>query len=314
MTFNPRVSIIIPVYNGADYLAEAIDSALAQTYKNVEILVINDGSTDNGATEKVALSYGDKIRYIPKVNGGVASALNTGIDKMEGEYFSWLSHDDRYYPNKVECQINHLKKVGNSEVVVFSDYDFIDANSKVTSTCYLTHIHPGKFRYHITVDNKINGCSLLIPKVCFDKCGVFDLELLTSQDYDLWFKIGEKYTFVHQPEVLISSRKHQGQTTYRLQKRMKQECNDLFLRFVKELSDEEFVLGEKLPQSLIFAKVAAIFALKGFYGPVIYLSKKALSKFDLGTIFSLIVISISFIALPTIGDIRRFYVYKLLKD
>ena len=71
---NILVSIVIPVYNGANYLSEAIDSALAQTYKNIEIIVVNDGSKDDGATEKVALSYGDKIRYFHKENGGVSSA------------------------------------------------------------------------------------------------------------------------------------------------------------------------------------------------------------------------------------------------
>jgi glycosyltransferase involved in cell wall biosynthesis len=79
--FRPKVSIIIPVYNGENYLHEAIDSALAQTYKNIEILVINDGSTDN--TEKIALAYKDNINYFFKSNGGQSSALNFGIDKME---------------------------------------------------------------------------------------------------------------------------------------------------------------------------------------------------------------------------------------
>lgn len=73
----PLVSIIIPVYNGSDYLEEAIESALNQTYKNIEIIVINDGSTDNGATEMIALKYRDQIRYFHKTNGGVSSALNT---------------------------------------------------------------------------------------------------------------------------------------------------------------------------------------------------------------------------------------------
>ena len=102
---NPKVSIIIPVYNGANYVAEAIDSALAQTYKNIEIIVVNDGSRDDGATEKVVLSYGDKIKYIAKENGGVSTALNRGIAEMTGEYFSWLSHDDAYTPEKIENQV-----------------------------------------------------------------------------------------------------------------------------------------------------------------------------------------------------------------
>ena len=76
---DPLVSIVIPVYNGANYLREAIDSALAQTYSNVEIIVVNDGSDDGGATRDIALSYGDKIRYFAKDNGGVSTALNVGI-------------------------------------------------------------------------------------------------------------------------------------------------------------------------------------------------------------------------------------------
>ncbi len=68
-TFNPLVSIVIPVYNGSNYLREAIDSALAQIYRNIEVLVINDGSRDDGKTEAVALSYGDRIRYFAKENG-----------------------------------------------------------------------------------------------------------------------------------------------------------------------------------------------------------------------------------------------------
>ena len=94
----PLVSIVIPVYNGSDYLAEAIDSALAQTYGNIEIIVINDGSSDNGKTREVAGKYGDRIRYFEKENGGVPTALNLGIKEMKGDYFSWLSHDDVYFP------------------------------------------------------------------------------------------------------------------------------------------------------------------------------------------------------------------------
>ena len=90
----PMVSIVIPVYNGSNYLSEAIDSALNQTYPNCEVIVVNDGSEDEGKTENIALSYGSKIRYFAKKNGGAATALNLGIAEMKGEYFSWLSHDE----------------------------------------------------------------------------------------------------------------------------------------------------------------------------------------------------------------------------
>lgn len=117
--YNPLVSIIIPVYNGANYMREAIDSAIAQTYCNIEILVINDGSTDNGKTEEIALSYGDKIRYFYKENGGVSSARNAGIEKSVGDYVmfvdgdDWLNKDTVLECVKIICETN-------AECVLFS--------------------------------------------------------------------------------------------------------------------------------------------------------------------------------------------------
>ena len=111
----PKVSIVIPAYNASNYLEEAIDSALAQTYSNIEIIVVNDGSLDDGATERVALAYGDKIRYFYKENGGSSSALNFGIANMTGEWFSWLSHDDLYLPEKIEKQIAYISSLNLSE-------------------------------------------------------------------------------------------------------------------------------------------------------------------------------------------------------
>ena len=120
-----KVTIIIPVYNGSNYVREAIDSALAQTYKNIEILVVNDGSTDEGATRDICLSYGDKITYYEKENGGVSTALNLGIEKMTGDYFSWLSHDDLYYPDKIEKQMKELEKY-DENTILYSNEDLID--------------------------------------------------------------------------------------------------------------------------------------------------------------------------------------------
>ena len=102
MNYQPKVTIIIPVYNGSNFLAEAIDAALAQTYQNIEILVINDGSKDDGASEKIALSYGDRISYYCKENGGVSSARNNGIDHATGEWIFFLDADDLLTPDALE--------------------------------------------------------------------------------------------------------------------------------------------------------------------------------------------------------------------
>src|SRR6185436_20245230 len=111
MSFLPKVSIVIPVYNGSNYLRTAVESALAQTYSNIEIIVVNDGSTDDGDTEAIALSYGGRIKYYCKPNGHVASALNFGIRHMSGEYFSWLSHDDLYKSDKIALQMRALSEL-----------------------------------------------------------------------------------------------------------------------------------------------------------------------------------------------------------
>ena len=105
----PLITILIPVYNGANYLREAIDSALGQTYENCEVIVVNDGSMDGGQTRRIAQSYGTRIRYFEKPNGGVAQALNFGVQQMRGEYFSWLSHDDVLCPAKIEQEWTALK-------------------------------------------------------------------------------------------------------------------------------------------------------------------------------------------------------------
>lgn len=207
-----KVSIIIPVYNGANYVREAIDSALAQTYKNTEIIVVNDGSNDNGETKEACLSYGDKITYIEKENGGVSTALNLGIDKMTGDYFSWLSHDDLYYPEKVEKQMKELEKYDDN-TILYSNVDLIDMNgNRFDSITYNHELLMEKPDYAL-LRGAISGITLLIPKKAFDDCGKFDVKLRCVQDYLKWFEMIDKYKFIHMEEILAASRVHPKQVT-----------------------------------------------------------------------------------------------------
>lgn len=274
---NPMVSIVIPVYNGSDYLGEAIGSALAQTYPNIEIVVVNDGSRDEGATERIALSYGAKIRYFSKENGGVASALNMAIREMRGEYFSWLSHDDLYTPNKIETQIRALAEMEDcNRVILYSDLAVFTDDPRQVNEVHLPEVPPESFRYFLTVDSSLHGCTLLVPKSAFDECGVFNEELRTTQDYDLWFRMANKYRFVHLPVVLVKARRHGAQGSVKMKDTVLAECNALFTGFVGNLSRAEIVSATNQAIGRVYANVAIIFWRRGFHQAAKYSAQLAL--------------------------------------
>ena len=235
----PLVSIIVPVYNGANYMREAIDSALAQDYPNIEILVINDGSTDNGETRKIAKSYGDRIRYIEKENGGVSTALNLGIKEMKGEYFSWLSHDDRYYKNKISTQMYYLinNNLLNKKVITYTDYDVINEKSKVIGETSFGIYRPNDKPELALLRGLISGTALLIPKDAFRDYGVFDTKYRCVQDYLLFFEFMKTYRYVFIPKVTNSTRVHAGQVT-NVNPKVIEENNFLWIKMQEETPDE----------------------------------------------------------------------------
>lgn len=227
--YEPKVSIVIPAYNASNYLAEAIDSALAQTYPRVEIIVVNDGSRDDGATREIALSYGDKIRYFEKENGGSSSALNMGIANMTGEWFSWLSHDDLYAPDKIEAQIRCIResRIPPKDLwkhIFFAGSDIIDRNGNTVHACNQKEA----LRMAAFVDSLENnapliaepthylfhGCSCLVHKKAFEECGTFDQSLRLLNDLDIWFRLyAAEYRVHFIPSSLVKGRVHGAQVS-----------------------------------------------------------------------------------------------------
>lgn len=187
----PLVSIVIPVYNGSNYLKQAIESALRQTYNNIEVIVVNDGSNDNGATDKIANSFGSKIRYYYKPNGGVASALNFALQKMNGIYFSWLSHDDLYHPEKIEKQVLKILSVSDEKAIISCNTqlinhngDFIRAKSKLTEKSI-----PNNKLFARLHKKNLDGCALLIKKDMLLQIKGFNEEYKYIQDFDAWVRL-----------------------------------------------------------------------------------------------------------------------------
>lgn len=267
--FTPKASIVIPVYNGSNYLREAVDSALNQTYRNIEVIVVNDGSNDSGKTKEIAKSYGKRIRYFYKENGGVASALNLGIRNMKGEYFSWLSHDDVYYPSKIEEQIKYLRDINRDDIIIYSDFELIDTNSKFIKDVRLGEIEPKKIIAALLYESFMHGCTLLIPRKCFQDEMLFNENLRSTQDYDLWFRLSMNYNFVHLDKVLIKSRQHSGQGIRTLRKSHFKECNDFFLSWMKQLEQRETEYFIIEPKSLYFAALSYSFLRRGFFYPML---------------------------------------------
>lgn len=241
-TFNPLVSIVIPVYNGANYMREAIDSALAQTYNNIEIIVVNDGSCDGGLTEQIAKGYGEKIKYIYKKNGGVSSALNTGIRNMNGEYFSWLSHDDVYMPDKIEKEIAALSKTENKAMLVCCGYVPIDKNSQLIGkmpNVSSENIKILSWEYMMSrlFENfPIHGCAFLIRKTVFEEVGLFEESLRFYQDGFMWFKIFmAKYSVLSIPDICVQGRVHSQQLTQKGQSVFRVECEKISSVMIPQL-------------------------------------------------------------------------------
>ena len=245
--YNPLVSIIIPVYNGSNYLKYAIDSALNQTYKNIEVIVVNDESTDNGETKKIAESYGSKIKYIEKENGGVSSALNVGIKNMTGDYFAWLSHDDVYFPNHIETNVDFLRYFEDQKTIPFSSFEFIDKDGKTKiNETVLAGIHIYDFKltlyshYACVLRGEVNGGNLLIPKEAFEKCGYFEEGNAITQEKDMWSRLLKEYTFINIPIITSSIRCHDEQVSSKTKNTML-ETEKKLTEIIDNITEEEMI-------------------------------------------------------------------------
>jgi len=235
--FNPKVSIIIPVYNWSNYLTEAIDSALDQTYKNIEVIVVNDGSKDKWETEHIALSYGNKINYFYKENGWVSTALNLWIEKASGDYISWLSHDDLYHLDKIKEQINILEWLDNKNTLIYTNMQLMDFNWIITDRSIYKNLDNNKMLFSFLIrEHWINWCTTLISKKVFDDVWLFNIAYKRIQDYDMWFRIIEKYPVYYIDKILFTSREHPWQDTHSRNIQDEMDLLEIWWKNIKQYS------------------------------------------------------------------------------
>ncbi|GJE53427.1 hypothetical protein GOFOIKOB_6506 [Methylobacterium tardum] len=237
----PRATVAIPVRNGANFLAEAIDSALAQTYANLEVFVVDDGSDDGGATAGIAWAYGERIRFIQQANTGVAGALNRVLHEMTGELFCWLSHDDVFEPTKVATQVALYVRLGSpQDALLYSDLSWIDEKGEITGIERFDRRELTPRPWLAFYDGQINGCTILAPRRLLLEIGGIAEGYPHTQDYRTWWCLSRQARFVHIPIPLVRVRQHRNQGSHTQAAR--QESNAFWTEVIEQTSELEAAL------------------------------------------------------------------------
>ncbi len=196
---NKFISVVIPTYNRASFLKEAIDSVLSQIYRDFELIVVDDGSTDD--TPKLLLSYGKKIKVITKANKGPSAARNRGIKAAKGKWIAFLDSDDVWKPDKLEKQVQFIKE--NPDIKICQTEEIWIRNGKRVNPRKKHEMHSGWIYEQCLPLCIVSPSSVMIHRDVFEKVGLFDETMLACEDYDLWLRIAPHYPICLVREKLI---------------------------------------------------------------------------------------------------------------
>ena len=252
MVKNPTVSVIIPTYNRVHLIGKAIKSVLNQTYQDFEIIVIDDGSTDN--TGEIIRSFKDKrVKYIKKYkeNKGISVARNIGIKMARGKYIALLDSDDEWLPEKLDKQVKILQSESPEVGVVCSWSYNIDEKGNYISKRYLPK-KDGYIYEDLLSTNPISVPTVLIRKECFNRVGLFDDLLNAQEDWDMWIRIAKYYRFALIKIPLVKYRLHSNQISRNLELKII-TANRILVKYANELkkrpcthSKHYFYIGNRL--------------------------------------------------------------------
>ncbi|HBG27355.1 MAG: hypothetical protein A2Y10_18810 [Planctomycetes bacterium GWF2_41_51] len=202
----PTVSVCIPTYNREHLLKETLDSVFAQTYKDFEVVIVDDGSTDG--TKQMLEKSGYNVRYHWQENMGDAAARNKLIELAQGKYISFLDSDDILYPDALERMTAAIP--GNGEdVIIYGPYTAIDESGRVLLR-KKKKLYNGRITQHLFGNILIHSCGSLFPKRILEQAGGFDTAFAVCSDYDLWLRLSVKYDFIAIEQPVFKRRRHHG--------------------------------------------------------------------------------------------------------
>jgi glycosyltransferase involved in cell wall biosynthesis len=200
----PLVSVVIPSYNAARYVRAAIDSVLQQSFTDFEVLVVDDGSTDD--TRAVVSEYGHPVRYLHKPNGGVSTARNHGIAASTGRYVALLDADDTWFPPKLERQLEAMARAPGIRLSS-TGYRFVDDELRPLRDARPQHFE-NSFEGPLLHGVVSSVSTLVAERTLFDEVGGFDPQLSQCADWDMWIRLGRRTQFLPVDDILATYRQH----------------------------------------------------------------------------------------------------------
>lgn len=238
-----KVSIIIPTYNCAEYLEYALESALAQTWPEVEVIVIDDGSTDK--TWEIFSKREGNFKIIRKPNGGTASALNAGIKASTGDWIHWLSADDVLGVFAVEQMMKEIEQTPkNHDCIFFSHYNYIDGDGNITGAFIEPNYNEwNRWNLEKELWKKFigNGSSSMIHRHVFARCGLYDESIFPCEDYEFWLRAvilnGVGFHLVN--SVTLFYRIHGNQLTQTMSARGAESVKNIRRQIYEKMTDEQ---------------------------------------------------------------------------
>jgi len=201
----PEVSVIIPTYNCARYLGAAVDSVLAQSFSDIEVLVVDDGSKDN--TPELMERYGSPVRYIRQPNGGVSVARNRGLAESQGNYVAFLDADDTWFPQKLQRQLGALTEQPACSICHTA---FVIVNDDLVPMGVRHGQRAGATLDSLLRRGNVVGsiCTVLAERRLFNLVGGFDSQLSQCADWDMWVRLAAHAKFLYLDVPLVTYRQH----------------------------------------------------------------------------------------------------------
>jgi glycosyltransferase involved in cell wall biosynthesis len=258
------VSVVIPTYNTSNFLIKAIQSVINQTYKNWELIIVDDGSTDQ--TRQIVEEFQKKdsrIKYFFQNNKGQGAARNLGIKNASGNYIAFLDSDDEFFENKLERVISYFEKDKNigfiyTDAIIIGDYLYKKRRSEIVTP------YSGKIYTKLLFNNFITTSTVVVKREVLQNCGLFDESnfLRNFEDYDLWLRIAKKYKIEYIPEVLVKYYFVPKITSWKKRRRAYKAMIYIYYKNLKIANVyEKFIIMYKLGEYLLKLIISFVMSL-----------------------------------------------------